>query len=61
AKGAGLLTFAIEENGRHVRTADAATDALYAGLYAYPKGAYAGKPADHLWAIAVAVYPLARP
>ncbi|MFZ0573639.1 MAG: hypothetical protein WA304_12665 [Candidatus Cybelea sp.] len=44
-----------------MRTADAATDALYAGLYAYPKGAYAGKPADHLWAIAVAVYPLARP
>ena len=55
------VTFAIEENGKHVRTADAAADKLYAALYTYPKGAYVSKLADHLWAIAVAVYPPARP
>jgi hypothetical protein len=55
------VTFAIEENGRHVRTADAAADTLYAALYTYPDGAYVSKLADHLWAVAVAVYPPARP
>lgn len=55
------VTFAIEANGKHVRTADAAADTLYAGLYTYPKGGYVSKLADHLWAVAVAVYPPARP
>jgi hypothetical protein len=55
------VTFAIEENGKHVRTADAAADTLYAALYTYPKGSYVSKLADHLWAVAVAVYPPARP
>jgi hypothetical protein len=55
------VTFAIEENGKHVRTADFAADRLYAGLYRYPKGAYVSKLADHIWAAAVAVYPPARP
>jgi len=55
------VTFAIEENGKHVRTADAAADKLYAALYTYPKGSYVSKLADHLWAVAVAVYPPARP
>jgi hypothetical protein len=55
------VTFAIEENGKHVRTADFAADKLYAALYTYPKGAYVSKLADHLFAVAVAVYPPARP
>jgi hypothetical protein len=60
--GAGdPVTFAIEENGKYVRTADLAPDRLYAGLYTYPKGAYVSKLGDHVWAAAVAVYPPARP
>jgi hypothetical protein len=55
------VTFAIEENGKRVRTADYAADRLYAALYTYPKGAYVSKLADHLWAVAVAVYPPAQP
>jgi hypothetical protein len=55
------VTFAIEANGKHVRTADAAANTLYAALYTYPEGAYVSKLADHLWAVAVAVYPPARP
>ncbi len=55
------VTFAIEENGKHVRTADYAADRLYAALYTYPKGSYVSKLADHLWAVAVAVFPPARP
>jgi hypothetical protein len=55
------VTFAIEENGKYVRTADFAADKLYAALYTYPKGAYVSKLADHLSAVAVAVYPPARP
>jgi hypothetical protein len=55
------VTFTIEENDKHVRTADAAADTLYAALYTYPKGAYVSKLADHLWAVAVAVYPPAQP
>ena len=51
------VTFAIEENGKHVRTADVAANRLYAGLYRYPKGAYVSKLADHMWAVAVAVCP----
>jgi hypothetical protein len=60
--GAGApVTFAIEENGKHVRTADNAANKLYAALYTYPKGSYVSKLADHVWAVAVAVYPPARP
>lgn len=55
------VTFAIEANGKHVRTADSAADTLYAALYTYPKGSYVSKLADHLWAVAVAVYPPAQP
>ena len=55
------VTFAIEENGRYVRTADFAANRLDAGLYTYPKGAFVSKLADHLGAVAVAVYPPARP
>jgi hypothetical protein len=55
------VTFAIEANGKRVRTADAAADTLYAALYTYPKGSYISKLSDHVWAIAVAVYPPARP
>jgi hypothetical protein len=55
------VTFAIEENAKRVRTADAAADTLYAALYTYPKGTYVSKLADHIWAVAVAVYPPARP
>jgi hypothetical protein len=55
------VTFAIEANGKHVRTADAAPDTLYAALYTYPRGSYVSKLADHLWAVGVAVYPPARP
>ncbi len=55
------VTFAIEANAKHVRTADEAADTLYAALYTYPKGSYVSKLADHVWASAVAVYPPARP
>lgn len=55
------VTFAIEENGRYVRTADFAANRQYAALYTYPNGSYVSKLADHLFAIAVAVYPPARP
>jgi hypothetical protein len=55
------VTFAMEENDKHVRTADFAADKLYAALYTYPKGSYVSKLADHLWAAGVAVYPPARP
>jgi hypothetical protein len=53
------LTFAMEEDGSHVRTADAAS--MDAVLYAYPGGAFVSKLANHLSAVAVAVYPPARP
>jgi hypothetical protein len=60
--GAGdPVTFAIEENGKHVRTADLNSYNLYAALYTYPAGAFVSKLADHVWASAVAVYPPARP
>jgi len=60
--GAGdPVTFAIEENGKHVRTADYSANNLYAALYTYPAGAYVSKLADHVWASDVAVYPPARP
>lgn len=55
------VTFAIEANGKRVRTADAASDTLYAALYTYPKGSYISKLSDHVWAVGVAVYPPARP
>ena len=55
------LTFAMEEDGSHVRTADAAADRMYAALYTYPGGAFVSKLANHLSAVAVAVYPPARP
>jgi hypothetical protein len=55
------VTFAIEENGKHVRTADSAANTLYAALYTYPAGSYVSKLADHIWAYGVAVYPPARP
>jgi hypothetical protein len=44
-----------------VRTADNTANKLYAALYTYPKGSYVSKLADHLWAVAVAVCPPARP
>ena len=55
------VTFAMEENGKHVRTADLAANTLYAVLYTYPAGAYVSKLADHVWASGVAVYPPSRP
>jgi hypothetical protein len=61
ARAKAPVTFAIEENGKHVRTADFAANRFYAGLYTYPKGSYVSKLADHLSAVAVAVYPPARP
>jgi hypothetical protein len=61
ARAKAPVTFAIEANGKHVRTADFAADRLDAGLYTYPKGAFVSKLGDHLWAEAVAVYPPARP
>jgi hypothetical protein len=61
ARAVAPVTFAIEENGKHVRTADFAANRLDAPLYTYPKGAFVSKLADHLSAVAVAVYPPARP
>jgi hypothetical protein len=61
ARAKSPVTFAIEANGKHVRTADFAADRLDAGLYTYPKGAFVSKLGDHLSAEAVAVYPPARP
>ena len=61
ARAGAPVTFAMEENGKYVRTADFAANKLYAGLYTYPKGAFVSKLADHLSAVAVAVYPPARP
>jgi hypothetical protein len=55
------VTFAMEESGRNVRTADFYPYTDYAALYKYPKGSYVSKIADHISPVGVAVYPPARP
>jgi hypothetical protein len=55
------VTFAMEESGKAVRTADLNPNNDYAALYKYPKGSYVSKIADHITPTGVAVYPPARP
>jgi hypothetical protein len=60
--GAGFpVTFAMEESGKNVRTADYYPATDFAALYKYPKGSYVSKIADHISPVGVAVYPPARP
>jgi hypothetical protein len=55
------VAFAIEANGKRVRTADLSSYTEWAPLYTYPGGEYRSKLADHVYAIGVAVYPPAKP
>ena len=55
------VAFAIEANGKRVRTADLSSYTEWAPLYTYPAGEYKSKLADHVYAIGVAVYPPAKP
>lgn len=54
------VTFAMEESGRNVRTADPYPH-IDAALYKYPKGSYVSKIADHISPVGVAVDPPAQP
>ena len=55
------VSFVLEEDAKHVRTADNSPDSEFAARYTYPGGSYMSKLANHISPIAVAVYPPAQP